>query len=387
VRGATPVAAQDGAVRASLTWDQVAAWRARRHLLDRRVPRSELLAVVRRLCGVQAQLMRSAELTLWARVDGLAGDDVSTALWQDRTLVKTWAMRGTLHLLAADEYPLWQAALSRFTHYLRAGWARGFGISADERAALLEAVPAALDGPPLTREELAAAVARIAASPGLGEKVKGSWGSLLKPSAYRGELCFAPGDGQNVRFTRPDRWLNVRPAVEPDAAAVEVARRFLAANGPAGRDDLARWWGGMSGPAAGRLVGALGDEVAEVDVDGTRAWLLAGDLDDVASAAPLRSVRLLPAFDQYVVAATRHARHLLPGPFRDRVYRPQGWLSPVVAAGGKMVGVWRHERKGSRLAVEIEPFAPLPRWARTGAEQEAARLAPFLGGALDLRPF
>jgi len=95
-------------------------------------------------------------------------------------------------------------------------------------------------------------------------------------------------------------------------------------------------------------------------------------------------VRLLPAFDQYVIAATRHAANLLPGPFKERVYRPQGWLSPVILVEGRMDGAWRHERKGDRLVVEVEPFADLSPAARHGVEEEAERLAGFLGGSLDL---
>ena len=95
-------------------------------------------------------------------------------------------------------------------------------------------------------------------------------------------------------------------------------------------------------------------------------------------------MRLLPAFDQYVIAATRHAANLLPGPFKERVYRAQGWLSPVILVEGRMDGVWRHERKGDRLVVEVEPFADLSPAARHGVEEEAERLAGFLGGSLDL---
>jgi hypothetical protein len=95
-------------------------------------------------------------------------------------------------------------------------------------------------------------------------------------------------------------------------------------------------------------------------------------------------VRLLPAFDQYVITATRQADHLLPGPFGDRIYRPQGWLSPVLLVGGRMDGVWRQEAKRGRLRVTIEPFTRLPAWARRGAEAEAERLAAWTGGQLEL---
>ena len=93
-------------------------------------------------------------------------------------------------------------------------------------------------------------------------------------------------------------------------------------------------------------------------------------------------MRLLPAFDQYVVTATRHAERLMPGPYKPRVYRPQGWLSPVLLVGGRMEGVWRHEVKGRRVQVTVEPFAgPLPAWAMRAAEAEAERLAAFAGRA------
>ena len=89
---------------------------------------------------------------------------------------------------------------------------------------MLEAISAALDGPPLTREALAAAIARETGSPALGQKMLGSWGSLLKPAAFQGRLCFGPNQGPNVCFTRPDRWLAGagraagRPApLDPDA--------------------------------------------------------------------------------------------------------------------------------------------------------------------------
>src|SRR3990172_8621004 len=100
---------------AALSWRQVNAWRLSQHSLLQRAEHRQLLEVVTRLGGVQAQLMSAAELALWARVDGLAPGDVQNALWRDRTLVKTWAMRGTLHLLTASELPLYVAARSAHT--------------------------------------------------------------------------------------------------------------------------------------------------------------------------------------------------------------------------------------------------------------------------------
>ena len=104
-----------------------------------------------------------------------------------------------------------------------------------------------------------------------------------------------------------------------------------------------------------------------------------------SAALPAASgVRLLPAFDQYVIAATKQAGHFLAGDHRDRIYRPQGWISPVLLIDGVMAGVWRHERKGRRLEVVVDPFGRLRRGARPAIADEAERLAAYLGGELAL---
>jgi Winged helix DNA-binding domain len=370
-----------------LTWPQAAAWRIRRHYLDQRAPAGSMLAVASRLCGFHAQVMSSAELTVWARVEDLDRQDVQRALWQDRTLVKTWAMRGTLHLLPSSELPLWHAALGTSPRFLRpAVWQKHFGITQDELDLITQAIGEALHSSVLTREELAQEVGRLVGSPAFGAKLaESSWGTMLRPAAFTGRLCFGPSLGQRVRFTRPDTWLAATsPLVDPQIATAEITRRYLAANGPATYQDLARWWNGGGVTTARQWIAALGSEVCRVELDGREAWMLAADVSEVRELPAARSVRLLPGFDQYVVAASWHAERLLPGDLRGRVYRPQGWISPVLLVNGRMDGVWRHEIKGSRVEVVIDPFIKVPARARRAAGQEAERLAAFLGGTLDL---
>jgi hypothetical protein len=198
---------------------------------------------------------------------------------------------------------------------------------------MLAAIAEALDDRTLTREEL-------------GGKVHDGFGALLKPSAFRGGLLFAPSVGRNVRFARPDRWLPEWEPAQTEAAVREVARRYLAAYGPATREEFARWFGTTSPAQAGRLIEGLGEEVAPVEVEGVSAWMLAEHVREAEAAVPSGAVRLLPAFDHYVVAAPRDREAVLPGALKGRVYRPQGWLSPVLMVDGRMEGVWRHEREG-----------------------------------------
>lgn len=368
-----------------LTWPGVLAWRLTRQYLDRRATQEETPGVVAEICGLHAQVMSSAELTLWARVEDLDPEWVSEALWERRSLAKTWAMRGTLHLLPANELPVWVAAQGALKPRHHAGsWQRHFGLSYEEAEAMLVAIPEALDGKTLTREELAQEVGRLVDSEGLTDKLRDGFGALLKPSAFRGDLLFAPNLGQNVRFARPDQWLSGWEPAETEAAVREVARRYLAAYGPATREEFARWFGANSPAQAERIIKGLGEEVASVQVDGTHTWMLAEHIPEAEAAKPSGVVRLLPAFDHYTVAAPRDQEAVLPQTLKKRVYRPQGWLSPVLVVDGRMEGIWKHESKGERLVVEIEPFSEQPEWVRRATEEEAERLARFLGGELEL---
>src|SRR6266571_9162384 len=95
-----------------VTWNEVRARRVERHSLTSRVRgTAALVDLAHRTCGIHAQVMASAELSICARVDGITQQDVREALWRDRTLVKAWTIRGTLHLHPAEELPLWYAAL------------------------------------------------------------------------------------------------------------------------------------------------------------------------------------------------------------------------------------------------------------------------------------
>ena len=370
-----------------LTWRQAAAWRIQRQYLVQRAPSGSMLAVASSMCGWQAQVMSSAELAVWARVEELDREAVRQALWEDRTLVKTWAMRGTLHLLPASELPMWHAALGTSRRYLRPeAWRKYFGLTLEDLDRVTDAISRALKGRLMTREELAREVGRLTGSAAFGAKLgESSWGTMLRPAAFSGQLCFGPSIGQRVRFTRPDTWLGCSAApVEPKVAAAAVARRFLAAYGPATYQDFARWWMGGGVLTARQWITSLGEDVSPVELDGAQAWMLSTDVHEATEVPQSRSVRLLPGFDQYVIAASRHAEHLLSGEPRGRVFRPQGWISPVLLVNGFMNGIWRHEIKGSRVEVVIEPFSKPPVWVRRAAREEAERLALFLGGTLNL---
>src|SRR5215213_2474392 len=283
----------------ALTWNQVHAWRLAQHGLAPRLSRQDFLQAVSRTGGIQAQVLSAAELALWARVQGLSRADIQTALWQERSLVKTWAMRGTLHLLSADELPLYVAARSMHDSRNWAGYFAYYGLTPAQQDAFLSAVPQVLGSEPMTRQELAAALASHTGISALRELITSSgWGSPLKPSAFRGELCFGPSQGQNVTFVNPRVWIGAWQSIEPETALQDIARLYLQSYGPATREDFARWWWGGGGmTTAKRLFQSLGDELAEVDVEGWRALALRATLEHMQQLESPDTIHLLPLFD------------------------------------------------------------------------------------------
>lgn len=375
------------------TWDRVLAWRVGRHHLDAPAmpkpapPRgaSGLVPLVRRLSGVHAQLASAAEAAIALRTGGAIGPaDVRRALAEDRALVKTWAVRGTLHLLPAEDLPLWAAALGTRSFPRPQSWYRYHEVTADDMAAIETTVPAVLSGTPITRERLAREVARRTKRPQLEDRLLSGWGAVLKPLAARGQLAFGPPDDRAVTFVAPGEWLGEWTERDPDEAVAEVVRRFLGSYGPASLDEVYRW-SALDKPVLRRALATLADELVELDTEGHRGWLTRDAADEVAGTEPSRVVRLLPSFDPYVVGALRQLEHLMPGPFRDRVSRTSGWISPVLLDGGRIVGTWTQEVGGGTLRVAVAPFGRLRPGVRKAAEAEADRWAAYAGAAaLDL---
>jgi hypothetical protein len=364
-----------------LTWPQAISWHMRRQHLDARLPRAKLLPLVSELCGLHAQVMSSAELTALSRIEGLRPGDIAKALWQDRKLVKTWAMRRTLHLLPAAEHGMWIRACGLYDGPKSPQWLAYFGITQNELEAITEAIPTALGERLLTREELAGEIVRLTGIAHVRDKLRLGWGSLLKPACYKGYLCFGPNQGQHTQFAYPGALRE-----SDDESGAVVARKYLAAYGPATGRDFSRWLYGGGGTRASReMLAALGEEAVEVDVEGAPAWMLRKHVRPALQNEPVQGVRLLPAFDQYVFAAGLRSARVLPGDFHARIYRSQGWFSAVLVVDGRMDGVWRFDRKGKRVVVTIEPFVALKAKAKRAAGEEAERIAEFMERELELK--
>jgi hypothetical protein len=351
----------------TVTWAQVLTWRMRRQFID---PPSGggPVEVTRRLAGVQAQVTSASELTIALRQADPRRGAVADAL-AGRTLVKTWAMRGTLHLLPADEAAAYLEVSAAHRNWERGSWQKTFGATPADLEAIAAAASEALDGGAvLTREELTAEIVGRTGSTHLAEVLGSGWGTLLKPLAWWRVLCFGPPKAGRVTFTGAG-WLRAVPV-----AAATVIRAFLGAYGPATPELFDRVWLSRGNTRKAVLRGwfaALGDELAEVDVEGERRVMLAEHVAELAGTGPSTSVRLLGSFDAYVLGGGTTAEEIVPAAHRAEVSRPGGWISPVILHGGRVAGVWNDE--GATL------WSDVPREAVDAELSRHASLRALLG--------
>jgi len=366
---------------ARVSWGQALAWRMRRQLLDP-VGTGTTADVVRRLCGVQAQVGSTAELAVRVRRTASKPGDVARALSQGR-LIKTWAMRGTLHLLTPEDGGAFLSLIAAGRSWDRPSWQSYFGITPAQLEALRAVVREALDGTALTREELVGAVIARRGFGHVGDALRSGWGTLLKPLAWQGDLCFGPNQGTRVTFMRPEdassRWAGVP---EPAEAAPVAISAYLRSHGPATVNGFANWLsrGRTSKQQLRRWFDDVRPRLAEVEVDGERSFVLAKDLDDLVATKPTRAVRLLPGFDQFVMGPGTEDPHVIPAHRRSAVSTQSGWIQPVVIAGGVVHGTWALADDGISVAWFKEAGA-VP---RTALRAEAQRLSTIVGRTLRL---
>ena len=361
---------------ASITRQQAFTWRMRRQLLD--PPGSLSVArVVARLCGVQAQVASSAELAIRVRRETSRPGEVDRALAAGR-VVKTWAMRGTLHLLSPENGATFLSIMA--PERVWDGWRRYFGTTAEQMDVLWRTICEVLQAEPLTRAELADAVAARRGLAFADKALRSSYGEILRPLAWRGHVCFGPSRDGRVTFTNPRAVSSGWPELsDPDDAAPVVIASYLRAYGPASFDGLAAWLAGAVDKRRLRAwFAGFADRLAEVEIDGHAAYVSRRDLSELVSTTPTGTVRLVPGFDQYVLGPGTRDALLLPPTRRSAVSRQAGWISPVVLVDGAICGTWELVRDEARIAWFRETGRP-PRRA-IGAE--IARLASILGREL-----
>jgi Winged helix DNA-binding domain len=368
----------------SLSDDQLRFLRMRAQRLTPQQPDEvmDVAQVVKAVCGIQAQDVYAATLAVRTRSVGLVVTGVEQARVRDRSIVRTWGPRGTLHLLATEDIgwllpllgPVFVAGDRRRREEL--------GLSEHACVQGMRIIRSVLANEgSLTRAEI---VERLATN---GIHLEGqARPHLLARAALEGLICLGPDRGSEPTYVLLNDWIDhehTGHSLSEDEAYAELTRRYLSAYGPATPGDQAAWSGlplSKTRAAWQRIEG----ELLEVETASSPVWMLKKHeewLDELP--ADISIVRLLPRFDIYLLGYQK--RDLaVPVQYTKRINAGGGIVHPTVLVDGRAVGTWKSKRVKNHLVVMVEPFEQLAPEMNKGLEAEVEDIGRFLGEGVRL---
>ncbi len=378
----------------------VVAFRLRAHHLDQRLSPDGLLEAAG-ACAVQDSPPGSTLLALHARVAGLTTSAWDEVVGTERSLLRTWCMRGSPYCFPTTDAPVFTTGVLPPTETALRQLLLGVGPALDELGLSLSKVvdlcraelAGVLAGRRPAIEELGAALAPLvarhltpaqrraweaegpyAAGQSLGEGVVHFCVRVL---TLEGVVCFAPREGGKAPFVLVAEWLgSPLPALDREAARAELLRRYLRCYGPSTRAGFASWLGVRAGDVDPWWC-LVEDELTRVGFRGA-SWLLTEDLPALRSPVAVRGVRLLPPGDPYTQMRDRET---IVDPARHRQVWKSTGAPGTVLVDGAIAGTWRPRKSGRRLTLTVTRLQPLSARQERALRDEAALIGPLRGAS------
>ncbi len=355
-----------------LTEDETLRWRTHSQLLTPNTAKTSVVDVVRHMVGLQAQYPQASKLGVRVRSSGLTASDVIQAREVDRSIVRTWCFRGTLHLVPAEDVG-WLADL------LGPGLIRGrkhryreLGIEGYPGKRAVRVIEKALGNGPLTRAEIGEALERSS----LGIDVTGqALPHLIVRAALEGILCHGPLRGGAETYVLLADWIGRVKSPPREESLAELSLRYVQAYGPTTPEDFAAW-AGLSLMDARTGWKLLVSDIEEIRIAGTVAWI---SMRGAPKSAPAEDcLRLLPAFDGFLLGYWNRDL-FLPAAFAKQVQAGGGIIHPTVLLGGRITGTWRYEHAARESVLKVAPFQAFPDGLRGALQTEVDDVSRFLG--------
>ena len=348
---------------------RLAAIRSAAQLLNRPSTPASVADIVEEIGGVQDQEPPSGRLALRSRSARLTAGDVDRARTEERSIVRGWCMRGTVHLIAAGDaewlFPLYDAKHERESRRRLAV----FGMDTPTVDRALREVEAVLtsDGP-MPRPVL---MAHLRAK-GF-ELVQQHHIHLSRVATAAGIAAFGPDQGKRTCLVLAADWLEPRRERDRETALAELARRYLRGFAPATEVDFAGWSGlPLRDVRAG--LAAISGELKEIRLGGQTAYALRRAARKPGSQA----IRLLSAFDTYLMG-NRDRDFIAAGPRWTQIAPGGGVLRPTILRDGAALGTWSIRRAGGRARLTLEPYEELDAATMSAVEAEVADIGRFEG--------
>ena len=364
-----------------ITPEAAALFTLDRHHLIERAPREKAIEVVDNVLGLNAQGALNFQISLWNRVDDLDTDFIPSSLFEDRSLVRSWLMRDTVHIIPSKRFPLFRRALEPglMTEWNRWTVKTGRKEAPDSWEPLYHMVLDALEERPLTLTQI------LDKSGWTNQDARGRLHRLLREMSLRGLVCHARSSGpwyHNTQhtFARVDGWLPEADldSVSEEEAASSLARMYLKAYGPASISDYA-YWTGMRVREAKPIFESISDSTAEVTVTDQRGKLLILEEDLGAllkKEVNPRWARLLPEFDALIMGHRDKTRFLDPST-KSSVFLPLADVAATILMDGRVEGVWKMKKDRKLWRLELSTFKEFSEEEKDSVYREIEGLRDF----------
>lgn len=353
-----------------------------KHYLVRNAENRDLLKVVHDICGLNAQGALTVNLSLWNRIESFDRRSLEDALYESRTLVKTWCMRGTVHIIPSIDLPIYIQALREnlMIHWQRFLRRKQKTLSKIERSKIKDRILKLLSEQTLTRREICEFL-----------DMKSSEGKilvsrLLRELSYEGMVCHAKPIGpwyhfREYRFARIDYWLPdlCLESISPEEAKRKLLTWYLSSYGPASIQDFA-YWTGFTVKEAKHILDSLEDGIVQVRINGLKGefWLFERDfklLEEKFSS--YFSIHLLPPFDPLIMGYKDKTRILNPI-YKRMVLLPLGDIAATILMNGRVIGTWKYRKGKKTPKFEVKLFKKLDNDEVELIKSEIDRMSRFL---------
>jgi hypothetical protein len=331
---------------------------------------------VRAMAAMQAQDLQSALWAVGVRVPRAGLSDVRRAL-DDGSVVRSWPMRGTLHLLAPEDLRwILNITTARMVQGT-AGRHRQLEITGRDVEVCREAALGLVGGGrAASREEL------FAAFEGAGQATKAQRGvHLLWMLCQSASLVPGPLDGNQQKFVGFDHWITSSRDLGREEGIAELLLKYLRGHGPATLRDFA-WWSSIPLTEVRRALPAVSGGLVELEHEGTQYWMSPSTAALLDEGVPgQRTLLALPGFDEFVLGYTDRSIVLPPEHAQKIVPGGNGVFKKAIVAGGEVIGTWARQGSGRATAVLPVPFdstKPLTPTALAGFRRAVERYERFL---------
>jgi hypothetical protein len=318
--------------------------------------------------AIQAQDYPGALWAVGLRMQNATEDMVEQAV-ADRTIIRTWPMRGTLHFVAAADVR-WMLELlkPRVITRNQRRLEKDFELDEAALARCRKLLERALEG----GKQLSRPAVYQALEAGKISTVNGRGVQIVCHLSFDQILCLGTRQGKQHTFALLDEWAPAAKPMERDAALAELARRYFTSHGPASLQDFI-WWSGLA-VAEARTGLELAKPHLVQEVIGGQTYWLAPRASVTKEASP--TAYLLPPYDEYTVAYKDRSAVLDPL-YARQASTGNGIFNPIIVVDGQVVGTWKRTLKKDALAITPSPFAKLTKAETRAIGAAASRYGKF----------